>query len=54
MNKPDFEEYFRSILHKMIELNLHDLVDENISVLVDVEKKDCSIFCRKILEYSHV
>ena len=43
-----------SILHKMIELNLHDLVDENISVLVDVEKKDCSIFCRKILEYSHV
>ena len=43
-----------SILHKMIELNLHDLVDENVSVPVDVEKKDCSIFCRKILEYSHV
>ena len=43
-----------SILHKMIELNLQDLVDQNITVPVDVEKKDCSIFCRKILEYSHV
>tara|TARA_B100000927_G_scaffold22773_1_gene17302 strand:+ start:33 stop:605 length:573 start_codon:yes stop_codon:yes gene_type:complete len=43
-----------SILHKMIEINLHDLVDQNITVPVDVEKEDCSIFCRKILEYSHV
>ena len=43
-----------SILHKMIELDLHDLIDQNITVPVDVEKKDCSIFCRKILEYSHV
>ena len=43
-----------SILYKMIELNLQDLVDQNITVPVDIEKKDCSIFCRKILEYSHV
>ena len=33
----------------MIELDLHDLIDQNITVPVDVEKKDCSIFCRKIL-----
>ena len=43
-----------SILHKTIEINLFDLVNKNISVPVDVDKKDCSIFCRKILEYSHV
>lgn len=43
-----------SILHKTIELNLYDLCEQSITVPLDIAKDSYSIYCRKLLEYSHV
>ena len=43
-----------SILHKTIELNLFDLCEQSITVPLDIAKNNYSIYCRKLLEYSHV
>jgi len=43
-----------SILYKTIELNLYDLCEQSITVPLDIKKDSYSIYCRKLLEYSHV
>ena len=43
-----------SILHKTIELNLYDLCTQSVTVPLDIAKDSYTIYCRKLLEYSHV
>lgn len=48
------EKNDHSILHQMIEINLLDLVDQDITIPTDLQPNSYSIFCKKVLEYSHV
>ena len=43
-----------SILHKTININLYDLCEKSITVALGIEKDSYTIYCRKLLEYSHV
>tara|TARA_B100000424_G_C22800922_1_gene429568 strand:+ start:72 stop:644 length:573 start_codon:yes stop_codon:yes gene_type:complete len=43
-----------SILYKTINLNLYDLCEKSITVALGIEKDSYTIYCRKLLEYSHV
>ena len=43
-----------SILYKTINLNLYDLCEKSITVALGIGKYSYTIYCRKLLEYSHV
>mgnify|MGYP001206827273 FL=1 len=43
-----------SILYKTINLNLYDLCEKSITVALGIGKDSYTIYCRKLLEYSHV